>query len=76
MARKNQWPTPTAQDFKRRGPSSKQQGLSNAVMWPTPKASDWKRNNVIECFHENDLVAGHEINMCNKDLLNLLRGEK
>ena len=29
MARKNQWPIPTAQDFKRRGPNSKQQGISN-----------------------------------------------
>lgn len=28
---KNIYPTPTAQDFKRRGPNSKQQGLSNSV---------------------------------------------
>ena len=37
-------PTATAQDFKRRGPKSKQQGLSNTENWvgmlPTPTASD------------------------------------
>ena len=35
-------PTPTRQDFKRRGPNSKQQGLSNTENWamlPTPLAS-------------------------------------
>lgn len=32
-------PTPTAQDFKRRGPTSKQQGLpEHVLMWPTPRA--------------------------------------
>jgi len=35
------WPTPTASDWKGRGPNSKQQGLPEAVkkaegMWPTP----------------------------------------
>lgn len=30
------WPTPTAQDFKKLGPNSKQQGLSNKVFWRTP----------------------------------------
>ena len=37
-------PTATAQDFKRRGPNSKQQGLSNTENWaqllPTPTAMD------------------------------------
>ena len=37
-------PTATAQDFKRRGPKSKQQGLSNTENWvgmlPTPVSSD------------------------------------
>jgi hypothetical protein len=34
------WPTPTASDWKGRGPNSKQQGLSEVVkMWPTPRAS-------------------------------------
>jgi DNA (cytosine-5)-methyltransferase 1 len=38
-------PTPTKQDFKRRGPNSKQQGLSNTENWamlPTPCARDLK----------------------------------
>lgn len=36
----NLFPTPTAQDFKRRGPNSKQQGLPEVVrMWPTPRAN-------------------------------------
>ena len=36
-------PTVTAQDYKHRGPNSKQQGLPEYVrMWPTPKASDCK----------------------------------
>jgi hypothetical protein len=38
------WPTPCAQDFKRRGPNSQQQGLPekvhNAQMWRTPSAAD------------------------------------
>ncbi len=34
------WPTPTASDYKGRGPNSKQQGLpEKAKMWPTPTAS-------------------------------------
>jgi len=36
------WMTPTASDFKRRGPNSKQQGLSEQVNWPTPRASEYK----------------------------------
>ncbi len=38
-------PTPTTQDFKRRGPNSKQQGLSNTENWamlPTPVATDYR----------------------------------
>ena len=36
-------PTVTAQDYKHRGPNSRQQGLPEYVrMWPTPKASDYK----------------------------------
>ncbi len=38
-------PTPTTQDYKRRGPNSKQQGISNTENWvgmlPTPTASDY-----------------------------------
>ncbi len=34
------WPTPTASDWKCRGPNSHQQGLPEAVrMWPTPRAN-------------------------------------
>lgn len=34
------WATPTAQDYKPRGPNSRQQGLPEQVkLWPTPKAS-------------------------------------
>lgn len=34
------WATPTAQDYKRRGPNGRQQGLPEQVkLWPTPKAS-------------------------------------
>jgi hypothetical protein len=32
-------PTPTAQDFKHRGPNSKQQGLADVVRYPTPRTS-------------------------------------
>ena len=36
------WPTPTAEDYRRRGPNSRQQGLPEAVherTYPTPRAS-------------------------------------
>ena len=36
------WNTPTAQDYKKRGPNSRQQGLSNQVLWATPRASEYK----------------------------------
>jgi hypothetical protein len=36
------WPTPTASDWKGRGPNSKQQGLSEVVKYPTPQARDYK----------------------------------
>ena len=39
------WPTPTASDYRKRGPNSKQQGLSEIVVkFPTPTARDWKDN--------------------------------
>ena len=41
-------PTPTSSDYKRRGPNSKQQGLSNVENWahllPTPTAHTAKNN--------------------------------
>ena len=37
------WPTPTAVEWKGRGPNSKQQGLAEHVkMWPTPTADEAK----------------------------------
>jgi hypothetical protein len=36
------FPTPTVQDYKHRGPNSRQQGLAEAVLWPTPNSRDWK----------------------------------
>ena len=40
------WPTPTAQDYKRRGPNSRQQGLPEKVakMYNTPTAQDAKNS--------------------------------
>lgn len=40
------WPTPTAQDYKRRGPNSRQQGLPEQVvkMYNTPTAQDAKNS--------------------------------
>jgi DNA (cytosine-5)-methyltransferase 1 len=37
---KSIWPTPTVQDFKKRGPKSKQTVLSNQCLWPTPSAKE------------------------------------
>ena len=34
------WPPPTASDYKRRGPNSKQQGLADVVHFPTPSAKE------------------------------------
>ena len=41
------WPTPTAVEWKGRGPNSKQQGLAEVVktrsnLWPTPQSNDSK----------------------------------
>lgn len=61
------FPTPTVQDFKRRGPNSKQQGLSNYVTnYPTPKTRDWKDNGKSPAeFRRNTLtlatVAGGQL---------------
>lgn len=49
------WPTVTAQDFKRRGPNSRQQGFPEAVrMWPTPTARDSKGANSREHLTRKD----------------------
>ena len=49
------WPTPTASDWKPRGPNSKQQGLPEVVktrgnLWPTPRAAlgDARNHTVYE----------------------------
>ena len=43
------WPTPMAEDYRRRGPGSKQQGLPERVRkeWPTP------RSNEVQVVSEN-----------------------
>lgn len=48
------WPTPVASDFKRRGPNSKQQGLSEKTTWPTPVSRDWKGANSLEGLIRKD----------------------
>ncbi len=49
------WPTPTKQDYKKRGPNSSQQGLPETVLkhWPTPAARDWKDNGSPAEFKRN-----------------------
>ena len=55
------WPTATRQDFKRRGPNSKQQGLNEgAVNWPTPKAREPGRTTEGYGRGLAELVAGHK----------------
>ena len=57
MAGSGMLPTPTAQDFKRRGPNSKQQGIGEVVrkMLPTPRA-----NKVTEMDLNNPKMASRE----------------
>jgi hypothetical protein len=53
-------PTPTTQEWKRRGPNSSQQGLSNTENWmlPTPRANDAeKRGNFDLTNPRNGLPA-------------------
>jgi hypothetical protein len=48
------WPTPTTQDFKGRGPNSRQQGLPDKVRrFPTPSAQMAKHANPTEWELEN-----------------------
>ena len=58
------WATPTACEWKGRGPNSKQQGLAEQVkMWPTPQAHDGTgargKNNTFSDHHHkpHDLVT-------------------
>jgi hypothetical protein len=46
------FPTPCSQDFKHRGPNSRQKGLSDFVrLWPTPTARDYKDGSKSSCVH-------------------------
>ena len=59
------WPTPTACEWKGRGPNSKQQGLAEKVrQYPTPKAQDSRaalhdrgKSNLGEVIHEIENVT-------------------
>jgi hypothetical protein len=50
-------PTPTTQDYKRRGPNSKQQGISNTENWvgmlPTPTMFDYNSARTPEKYEED-----------------------
>ena len=51
-------PTMTAQDYKHRGPNSRQQGLPEYVrMWPTPRANDAEKRGHIANDPRNGLPA-------------------
>src|SRR5690606_13455297 len=55
-------PTTTAQDFKRRGPNSRQQGLSNTENWvnllPTPTTNDAKNATMPESQNKRGGLTG------------------
>jgi hypothetical protein len=47
---KKLFPTPCAQDYKRRGPGSRQKGLPDVIrFWPTPTARDYKDGSKSSC---------------------------
>ena len=55
------WATPTASDWKNRGPNSKQQGLSEQVrLWPTPQASDSQRTTVADWNWPSNITGALE----------------
>jgi len=57
-------PTPTTQEWKRRGPNSSQQGLSNTENWmlPTPTTRDWKDGSQQACANvPSNGLLGREI---------------
>lgn len=64
----NSHPTPLSSDFKKRGPTSKQQGLVDVVtkMYPTPKCQDARaalfdsKSNLGEVIHGRYLNGGNE----------------
>ena len=55
------FPTPTVQDYKHRGPNSKQQGLADAVrLWATPTVNDAK-NTLTESQRNRRTLTAHLI---------------
>lgn len=53
------FPTPTAQDFKHRGPNSRQQGLPEMVrMYPTPTAQDARNSTFPVSQIQRDSLVG------------------
>jgi hypothetical protein len=47
---KKLFPTPCAQDYKHRGPNSRQKGLPDVIrFWPTPTARDYKDGSKSSC---------------------------
>ena len=53
------WATPTAQDYKRRGPNSKQQGLPEQVrMYNTPTEQDAKNSTFPQSQIKRDSLVG------------------
>ncbi len=52
-------PTPTTQEWKRRGPKSSQRGLSNTEDWlPTPTVNDSKNSTLPPSQINRDGLAG------------------
>jgi hypothetical protein len=50
IEQKKLFPTPCAQDYKRRGPSSRQKGLPDVIrFWPAPAARDYKDGSKSSC---------------------------
>ncbi len=65
MDRSRLWPTPTACEWKGRGPNSQQQGLSElAKLWPTPAASDNRdRGNLSTQAIQRRMEKGKQVNL-------------
>ena len=62
----NRWPTPTKQDYKRRGPNSRQQGLPEKIhRFPTPQASDANRGPLSEERYQKNLGGPNLISEIN-----------
>jgi site-specific DNA-cytosine methylase len=55
------FPTPTKQDYKRRGPNSKQKGLSNTELFATPTTQDASNNGGRSQHDRNSLPLNAQI---------------